>query len=58
MMNGEICDNCGNKISTIGDEFVRIQTVKNTQSQGLPDQFVKNTEEYCKECMVNINWPV
>lgn len=50
-MNGEKCDLCGKGIGEYGEKYAKIQLMQNSQSQGMPDVFPKETVESCMECV-------
>jgi len=52
------CNYCG-KPFNYGDTTFRLQVIQKSQSQGMPDEFTKDTNEYHSGCMpaVTAMWP-
>ena len=47
-----VCEGCGKRIDEYGTSFVKIEVVKNTQSQGFPETYAEKTVESCSFCVL------
>lgn len=54
-MNNEYgtCDVCKQAFTYPGDDFVRIQLIRNYHSQGYPDQFVRSKFQCHQHCLLD-----